>query len=306
MSPPTRRPPEGGLRAGLPPASDALFPPEFLRFVATIPERVRRLRAGLAAGSRTAAAAGGPFLLRGHREYRPGDDPRRIDPRVLARHDRLVVREFDAERDARTDVVVDASASMGPAGGRGAVARAAAIAFAVALVDGGRARLVWLRGGEPVVRVEGDDAGGLREAMGALAGEEPSGATDLARALPVLAAALPRGSRLVLVSDLLSSADPELLRLVGTRARGGALVHLRVPSVYAPEPGATYEAVDAETGARRLVRTTAESAARVAARAREHADRWARRALEARLAYVPLAPDVEPDVVLRALAGVAP
>ena len=125
------------------------------------------------------------------------------------------------------------------------------------------------------------------------------------RALPVLAAALPRGSRVVLVSDFLSTDGPELLGLVGTRARGGALVHVRVPAVYAPEPGTAFEAVDAETGARRLVRTTSASAARVAARAGAHAQRWARHALEARLAYVPLAPDGEPDVLLRALASAA-
>ncbi len=305
MSPAPRRSPGAGPLAGRAVASDDLFPPEFLRFLATVPDRVRRMRAGSSAGARTAAAAGGAFLLRGHREYRPGDDPRRIDPRVLARHDRLVVREFDAERDARTDVVLDASASMGPTGGRATAARAAALAFAVALVDGGRARLVLLRGGELVVRVEGDDAGDLREVLAALAAEAPAGETDLAHALPVVAAALPRGSRVVIVTDLLSTADPDLLRLVGTRARGGALVHLRVPAVWAPEPGAVFEAVDAETGARRLLRTTAESAARVAARAREHADRWARRAVESRLAYVPLAPAGEPDVLLRALSGAA-
>lgn len=305
MSPSPARPPRDASPAGGPSATDDLFPPEFLRLLATVPERVRRLRAGAGAGARTAAAAGGPFLLRGHREYRPGDDPRRIDPRVLARHDRLVVREFDAERDARTDVVLDASASMAPLGGRRACARAAALAFAVALVDGGRARLVLLRGGDLVVRAEGSDAGDLRAVLAALGAEPPAGETDLARALPVLGAALPRGARLVLVSDLLSPADPSLLRLAAARARGGALVHLRVPAVYAPAPGAVFEAVDAETGARRLVRTTAESAARVAARAREHAERWARHAAEARLAYVPFAPGAEPDALLRAIASAA-
>ena len=69
-----------------------------------------------------------------------------------------------------------------------------------------------------------------------------------------------------------------------------------------PEPGTTFEADDAETGARRLVRATEELAARVAARANEHADRWSRRAAEARLAYVPFSPATEPDALLREIA----
>ncbi len=284
------------------PATADIFPPDFLRFLSTIPERLKRLRAGASAGSRAASATGGPFLVRGHREYRAGDDLRRVDWRVLARHDRLVVREFDAERDARTDVFVDTSASMGPQGGRLATARAAAIAYAAALADGGRGRLGFLSDSGPVVRSQGGAPADLREALTVLAAEEPRGLVDFAATLPVLAASIARGARVVLVSDLLTGADPSLLHLVGARSRGGALVHLRVGATYAPEPGATFEAIDAESGARRVVRATAEFAARVAARASAHADRWSRRANEARLAYLPFSPETEPDALLRGIA----
>lgn len=281
---------------------DGLFPPEFLRFLATIPERLRRLHAGAAAGSRAARQAGGSFLVRGHREYRPGDDLRRVDWRVLARHDRIVVREYDAERDARTDVFVDASASMGPEGGLAAAARAAAVAYAVALADGGRGRLGFLTDKGPVVRAEGDSPRDLSPALGHLAREVPAGSVDFATALPVLAASIPRGSRLVLISDLLTRADPSLLHGLGAKARGGAVVHLRIGATYAPEPGTTIDATDVETGARRVIRATDELAARVAARAKDHADRWSRRATEARFAYVPFSPETEPDRLLGAIA----
>lgn len=47
-----------------------------------------------------------------HREYRPGDDPRMLDPRVFARTDRWVVRRFEHESEVRATVVLDSSGSM--------------------------------------------------------------------------------------------------------------------------------------------------------------------------------------------------
>ena len=72
-----------------------LFPPGFLRLLSIVPSVVRRLRAGAVAGTHAAPGSGGPFLFRGHREYRPGDDLRRVDWGVVARFDRVMVREFD-------------------------------------------------------------------------------------------------------------------------------------------------------------------------------------------------------------------
>jgi uncharacterized protein (DUF58 family) len=47
-----------------------------------------------------------------HREYRKGDELRRIDWRVLARTDRLVVKVHEMESNLRLHLVVDSSASM--------------------------------------------------------------------------------------------------------------------------------------------------------------------------------------------------
>ena len=244
---------------------------------------------------------GGRSSLRGHREYRPGDDPRRIDWRVLARHDRVVVREHDAERDARTDVVLDASASMVPCGGREASLRAVAVAFAVALVDGGRARLLTLSEAGPVVRFAGDAPADLVGALGVLAGLAHAGVVDFASALPVLARSLVRGARIVLVSDFLSGADPSLLHGLGARARGGHVVHVRTAGLPACAPGDALEVVDAETGERRAIVATPDLLARVAARTTDHAARWARAAAQARLGYVPVSPATDPAALLRAL-----
>ena len=47
-----------------------------------------------------------------YREYSPGDDPRYLDWRVLARSERFFVKQFEAETNLSCYVLLDASASM--------------------------------------------------------------------------------------------------------------------------------------------------------------------------------------------------
>jgi uncharacterized protein (DUF58 family) len=48
-----------------------------------------------------------------HRAYTDGDDPRRVDWRVLARTERYYVKEFEAETNANFTILLDCSRSMG-------------------------------------------------------------------------------------------------------------------------------------------------------------------------------------------------
>jgi len=69
-----------------------------------------RVAAGGADGFRETAsrsAAGAGFELRDIREYIPADDARHIDWRSSARTGRLMVREFERERDRQLDLVLD-------------------------------------------------------------------------------------------------------------------------------------------------------------------------------------------------------
>jgi len=47
-----------------------------------------------------------------HRAYQPGDEPRYLDWRMLARSDRLFVKQFEEETNLRAMILVDASRSM--------------------------------------------------------------------------------------------------------------------------------------------------------------------------------------------------
>src|SRR5207249_5271287 len=50
--------------------------------------------------------------FRQHRFYVPGDEPRRLDWRVLARTDRPYIKEYDEETNLRCLLLVDGSGSM--------------------------------------------------------------------------------------------------------------------------------------------------------------------------------------------------
>ena len=47
-----------------------------------------------------------------HREYMPGDDLRHINWRLFGRHEKLFVKEYDAETNVDVHLIVDASQSM--------------------------------------------------------------------------------------------------------------------------------------------------------------------------------------------------
>ena len=278
-----------------------LFPASFLRLLSVVPSAVRRLHAGVADGQRAVRGEGGRFLFRGHRPYRPGDDPRRIDWRVHARLGRLVVRQFEPERDVLSEVWLDGSASLAPFGGRAASARAAALCCAIGLGGGGRIRLGLLHEGKPVSQVEAAEIGQMRLVLERLSQREPSGRAGLADALPQLVRRLPHGARFLLVSDLLTRADPGVLHALAGRGIRGAVLHLRAPEVYAPKPCGPRELRDVESDTRRTVALDEHAAARVARRAKAHADLWAHHAHVVGLRYLPFAPSVDPEAHLRQL-----
>src|SRR5687768_18460401 len=54
-----------------------------------------------------------------YRHYRPGDDLKYVDWKLLARTDRIYTKQFRETTNLRVQIVLDASASMGFAGDRG-------------------------------------------------------------------------------------------------------------------------------------------------------------------------------------------
>jgi len=112
----------------------ALFEADFL-------SKLQRLALVARGGGLPAAPAGdlrgGGVEPIGHRDYSPGDDYRRIDWRICARHDELRTRLFQGEAERHVYLLLDCSASMGLGRPKKLdAARQAAAALAYASLDG--------------------------------------------------------------------------------------------------------------------------------------------------------------------------
>jgi uncharacterized protein (DUF58 family) len=78
----------------------------------------RRVVEGLAAGMHRSPVKGASVEFQQHRAYVAGDEPRRLDWRVLARTDRTYVKQYNEETNLRAVLVLDCSGSMGYGGFR--------------------------------------------------------------------------------------------------------------------------------------------------------------------------------------------
>jgi uncharacterized protein (DUF58 family) len=67
---------------------------------------------GSITGQHRSPVKGASVEFRQHRFYTPGDEPRRLDWRVLARTDRPYIKEYDEETNLRCVLILDCSGSM--------------------------------------------------------------------------------------------------------------------------------------------------------------------------------------------------
>jgi uncharacterized protein (DUF58 family) len=74
---------------------------------------------GSITGQHRSPVKGASVEFRQHRFYTPGDEPRRLDWRVLARTDRPYIKEYDEETNLRCMLMLDCSGSMAYGGKSG-------------------------------------------------------------------------------------------------------------------------------------------------------------------------------------------
>ncbi len=86
--------------------------PEVIRRIAPLELRARRIVEGFIAGLHRSPYRGFSVEFAEHREYAPGDDIRHIDWRVYGRADRYYVKQYEEETNLRTHILLDASRSM--------------------------------------------------------------------------------------------------------------------------------------------------------------------------------------------------
>src|SRR2546421_8734441 len=86
--------------------------PPLLERLAALQLSARSVVEGTTTGQHRSPVRGASVEFRQHRAYAAGDEPRRLDWRVLARTDRPFVREYDEETNLRCTILLDRSGSM--------------------------------------------------------------------------------------------------------------------------------------------------------------------------------------------------
>ena len=197
-----------------------------------------------------------------HRPYVPGDEVRHIDWKAFARHGQLHVRQFEEERDARVEVLLDVSGSMSRGAPRSKLARAQPIAAALAYVGQRQFDRVQVRtfgdalgAGVPPVRHAAD----LPGLEGLLLRAQASGPTDFPAVVRALAAQSGRPCAVVVVGDLMKpDGFPQGFRALGALGHTLTMVHVHCAEDLAPALDGEVELIDAEDA--RTVRLRASSA----------------------------------------------
>lgn len=243
----------------------ALFDSQSLKRLRSLALVARRAGGGLLSKPRGRLPAGGTELT-GHRDYAPGDDYRRLDWNLCARHDELLVKQYQGEADCPVSILLDCSRSMSL--GRPSkfdVARQVTAALAyVALAELEQVSVFGYS--DRIVADLGPirDKSKILQVVRFLEGLVPRGeATDLRAVAERFARRGQRRGLVVVVSDLYDARDfrrgLDLLRNGGYHPR---VVQLHDPREAQPDALGDSELVDVETGASWQVTVTERHVAR--------------------------------------------
>ncbi len=216
----------------LPEEARTLADPDLFATIEDLELIARGIVEGFLHGLRRSPYVGFSVEFASHREYRHGDDLRHLNWKLYARHERLYIKQYDAETNLDCQIALDVSASMGASNG-GLIKRrygsilAAAIAHlshrqrdAVGITLFADKVLAHLK---PRARsTQLDDV--LRTIV--RAGANPP-AADLG-ALHEAAALMPRRGLVILISDLLFPSEAVFSALDHFRFRGHDLLVLQI------------------------------------------------------------------------------
>ena len=256
---------------------------------------------GATLGAHSSQLRGNSSEFSEYRPYRQGDDPRRVDWRLLARSERAYVRLTTDKATFRTSMIVDASASMAfprPALDKWRLAREIAVGLAaVAHAEADPVGLA-IASESPTIFAPRARRSVLLEMMRALDATTPDGSAPIA---PLVSSA--RAARIVVITDLLGDADAMLAAARLRVAARGEVILLHIVATDEIDPPETAVlAVDPEDPSmRRLL----DGAMRT--RYREQFTQWldvmAASSRAAGIRYVRAVTDEPAPHVIRRVAG---
>jgi uncharacterized protein (DUF58 family) len=217
-----------------------LLPVESMGILRRMQWYARKRMTGTLTGRHTSPDKGFSVEFAEHRQYTPGDDPRNLDWRVIAKSDRNVIRQYIEETNLRATIAVDVSGSMAYAGDAAATvgglrlskleyAKHLAAAFAYLFVrQGDAAGLVTFDTENKAFLRPGSRPSQVRRILEELHTTMPGGDTKLAEVLHEVAERIPRRGLVVLISDLFDDPDKivEALHHFDYRSHELVVVHV--------------------------------------------------------------------------------
>jgi uncharacterized protein (DUF58 family) len=262
------------------------FDESFRRRLEVLKRVVAKALAGRGGGGRAPIAErGGRVEFADHRAYTPGDDPRNIDWAAYARLETLVIKEFEAPREAHLLLVVDRSASMEPFGKADAAARLAGALGWLGLAAGARVAVAtsagasrWISGPER-----------FPELLTAL---EQSGNGDLPRAIERAPAAGAGRRTAILVGDFYE-AETMTRGLAALGRAQRVCVQVVAPEELRAPDAAAARLRDAETGEELEVQLDEETRTRFAREAEKFLEDRAQLATKHGARFTRIAPDAD-------------
>jgi uncharacterized protein (DUF58 family) len=236
-----------------------IFDQDFRRRLEVLKRIVARALAGRGGAGRSPLRdRGGRVEFASHRAYVPGDDASVIDWNVYGRLETLVVKEFEAPREAQLLLLLDRSDSMGLFGKDAAAVRTAAALGWLALAAGARVACA-ARGGASAWITATERFPELLDALEKL---PVGGAAELPAAVE-RAPVMGTGRRTVVLFSDLYEAEPAARALAALRKRVSTVVcaHVIAPEeLRAPDEPALILR-DAESGESVQVRLDTRSRA---------------------------------------------
>ncbi len=191
------------------------FRPEVLSRISRLELRARHVVEGFVSGMHKSPYKGFSVEFANHRSYVPGDDIRHIDWRVYGKADRFYVKEYEAETNMRTHLLLDCSGSMAypEHSGTGRMTKwdyAATLAASLAHLLVHQQDGVGLTLFDSEVRQQipiSTSRASLHTLAAVIESDAPREKTDLKVLFHHLSSRIPRRGMVVILSDLLTDSD---------------------------------------------------------------------------------------------------
>lgn len=196
-----------------------LLPAETMSVMRRLEWYARKRVQGTLTGRHTSPDKGFSVEFAEHRQYVPGDDPKNLDWRVMAKSDHNVIRQYIEETNLRTTLVIDVSGSMKYTGDHAAQVGdvalskleyakhlAAALAYLFVKQGDGAGLVTFDKEVRSFIR-NGSRPSQVRRILEELHTTEAGVDTDVGNVLHGVAERIPRRGLVILISDLFD--EPE-------------------------------------------------------------------------------------------------